>query len=243
MIWSPARASSTRSGARPIAPARSLLRGRNYAPLWVANGAADARAKSAIAYLGDAEAVGLDPSDYPTPHFGADMSADALAAAELKLTAAALTFAREAQIGRIHFSRVASDIDFKLVAPEPAAVLAKLAGSDDAGKVLDGFNPPQPEFKALKAALADLRKNGDAPTKTETEKPAPVKIAEGKILRVGMKDERVIALRKRLNIAGNKNNPLYDEAVRDAVAAFQEHANIGVDGNVGPNTVRTLNGG
>ncbi|HVZ51933.1 MAG TPA: L,D-transpeptidase family protein [Pseudolabrys sp.] len=217
--------------------------GRNYAPLWVANGAADARAKSAIAYLGDAEAVGLDSSDYSTPHFGTDMSADALAAAELKLTAAALTFARDAQIGRIHFTRVSSDIDFKLVAPEPAAVLAKLAGSDDAAKVLDSFNPPQPEFKALRAALADLRKNGDAPAKTEAEKPSPVKIADGKILRVGMKDERVIALRKRLGIAGDKNNPLYDETVRAAVTKFQEQADIGVDGNVGPATVRALNGG
>ncbi len=216
---------------------------RNYAPLWVADGAAAARAKSAIAYLSNAEAVGLDPTDYPTPHFGADMSANALAAAELKLTASALTFARDAQIGRIHFSRVAADIDFKLVAPEPAAVLAKLAGSDDAGKVLDGFNPPQAEFKALKAALADLRKNGDAPPKAEKEKPAPIKIGEGKIMRLGMKDERVIALRKRLNVPGDKNDPLYDEAVRDAVRAFQTQADIGVDGNVGPQTLRTLNGG
>ena len=216
--------------------------GRNYAPLWVANGAADARAKSAIAYLANAEAVGLDSSDYPTPHFGADMNAEALAAAEIKLTAAALTFARDAQVGRIHFSRVSSDIDFKLAAPEPAAVLAKLAGSDDAAKVLDSFNPPQAEFKALKAALAELRKNGDAPAKVEKEKPAPVKIADGKILRLGMKDERVVALRKRLNVPGDKNSPLYDEAVRDAVVAFQERAEIGVDGNVGPNTVRALNG-
>ena len=216
--------------------------GRNYAPLWVADGVADARAKSAVAYLGKADAVGLDPTDYPTPHFGADMDADALAAAELKLTAAALSFAHDAQIGRIHFTRVAADIDFKLVAPEPAAVLAKLAGSDDAAHVLDSFNPPQAEFKALKAALADLRKNGDAPAKVEKEKPAPIKIGEGKIMHLGMTDERVIALRKRLNVAGDKNNPLYDEAVRDAVKAFQIKSDIGVDGNVGPYTLRALNG-
>ena len=57
-----------------------------------------------------------------------------------------------------------------------------------------------------------------------------------------MKDQRVVALRKRLNVAGDKDNPLYDDAVRDAVKTFQTEADIGVDGNLGPNTVRALNG-
>ena len=172
---------------------------------------ASARAKSAIDYLAHADQVGLDPTDYPTPNFKADMSADALAEAELKLTDTALTFAREAQTGRISFSRVGYDIYFHPVAPEPAEVLAKLAGSDDAGKALDGFNPPQPEFKALREKLAELRSERRR-AKPEVKAPPQVHIAEGKILRPGMKDERVIALRKRLNIAGNKNDPLYDEA-------------------------------
>lgn len=217
---------------------------RNYAPLWVAGGAADARAKSAIAYLNRAETVGLDAADYPTPDFGAAITADALAEAELKLTASALTFARHAQIGRVHYTRVAGDIAFNLVAPEPADVLAKLAANDDAGKTLDGFNPPQPEFKALKAKLAELRQNGgQIGPKPEEKKVEHVRIPDGRILRPGMRDERVIALRKRLDIPGDKTSALYDDDVRDAVKAFQTTADIGVDGNVGPNTVRALNGG
>jgi murein L,D-transpeptidase YcbB/YkuD len=51
-----------------------------------------------------------------------------------------------------------------------------------------------------------------------------------------------VALRKRLNIAGDKNSPLYDDAVRDAVKTFQTEADIDVDGNLGSNTVRALNG-
>src|SRR5262249_17415432 len=76
---------------------------RNYAPLWVSNNAGNARAKAATAYLSQADAVGLDPNDYPTPDFKSGTTPDALAEAELKLTASALTFARHAQIGRIHF--------------------------------------------------------------------------------------------------------------------------------------------
>ena len=190
----------------------------NYAPLWVSNNAGNERAKSAVAYLAQADAVGLDPSDYPAPDFKSASNVDALAEAELKLTASALTFARQAQIGRIHFTRVSSDIQFDLNAPDPADVLAKLADGSDAGKVLDGFNPPQPEFKPR------------------------VHVPEGKILRPGMKDARVAALRKRLAIADDKDNQLYDDAVRDAVKTFQTESDIGVDGNLGPNTVRALNG-
>ena len=92
------------------------------------------------------------------PDFKSAATAEALAEDELKLTASVLTYARQAQIGRIHFSRVGADIQFNLVAPEPAEVLAKLADASDAGKALDSYNPPQPEFKALKAKLAELRK-------------------------------------------------------------------------------------
>ena len=217
---------------------------RNYAPLWVNNNAGNDRAKAAIAYLAQADAVGLDPSDYPAPDFKSGATPDALAEAELKLTASTLTFARHAQIGRIHFTRVGSDIQYDLIAPDPAEVLVKLADGSDAGSVLDGFNPPQQEFKALKAKLAELRKGPVASEpKVEAKPEQPrVHVPDGKLLRPGMKDSRVVALRKRLDIAGDKDNPLYDDAVRDAVKTFQTESDIGVDGNLGPNTLRALNG-
>ena len=122
--------------------------------------------------------------------------------------------------------------------------MAKLGDSSDPGKVLDAYNPPQAEFKALRAKLAELRK-GPAPAETKTaQKPElpRVHVPDGKILRPGMKDPRVTAVRKRLDIAGDKENQLYDDAVRDAVKTFQTENDINVDGNLGPNTVRTLNG-
>ena len=145
-----------------------FYKARNYAPLWVSNGDADARAKAAIAYLAQVDSVGLDPNEYPTPDFKSEVTAETLAQDELKLTASVLSYARQAQIGRIHFSRVGTDIQFNLVAPEPAKVLAELADGNDADKVLDGFNPPQPEFKALSAKLAKLRK-GPAASDTKAE--------------------------------------------------------------------------
>jgi murein L,D-transpeptidase YcbB/YkuD len=217
---------------------------RNYKPLWTSDGAADARAKAAIAYLGKVETVGLDSRDYPTPDFSAAVTPDTLAEKELRLTNSVLNYAREAQIGRIHFSRVGPDISFKLVAPEPAEVLAKLADSEDTAAALDSYNPPQAGFKALKEKLAELRANGgqiDKP-KEETNPGANVKVPAGKILRAGMKDARVLALRKRLNITGDKDNTEYDDAVVEAVKTFQTEADLETDGNVGPNTLAALNG-
>ena len=219
-----------------------FYKARDYKPLWVSEGKADARATAAIAYLGQADTDGLDPSDYPTPNFNSATTAEAQAEAELKLTASVLTYARQAQTGRIHFSRVGADIEFKPIAPEPADVLAKLAEASDVAAALDGYNPPQPEFKALKEKLAELRKGALTPKTEEEKKPNLVHIGDGKTLHVGMKDQRVVALRKRLDIAGDKSSTLYDDAVRDAVKAFQTEADIGVDGNLGPNTVRALNG-
>jgi murein L,D-transpeptidase YcbB/YkuD len=220
----------------------AFYKARDYKPLWVSDGAADERAKAAIAYLAQVDSVGLDPNDYATPDFKSAITANALAEDELKLIASILTYARQAQTGRIHFSRVGADIEFKLVAPEPAEVLAKLADANDTGKTLDSYNPPQAEFAALKAKLAELRKGALTPKAEEEKKPNLMHVGEGKILRPGMKDARVIALRKRLNIAGDKDSPLYNDAVRDAVKTFQTEVDIDVDGNLGSNTVRALNG-
>ena len=95
-----------------------------------------------------------------------------------------------------------------------------------------------------RAKLAELRSGKVDRQRRPKTKPAQprVHVPEGKILRPGMKDARVVALRKRLDIAGDKDNPLYDDAVRDAVKTFQTESDIGVDGNLGPNTVRALNG-
>ena len=221
------------------ASVEAFYKKRDYKPLWVNNGAADARAKAAIAYLANVETDGLNSDDYPTPAFKAGASAGELAADELKLTNAVLIYARDAEVGRINYTQIGSDISFKLDPPDPAAVLAKMADTKDVAAALDWYNPPQAGFKALKAKLADLRK-GELPKVAET--PKALHVDAGPIIRPGMRSERVVQLRKRLHVAGDKNNPVYDKSVIEAVKAFQMKAGLGVDGMAGPNTVRALNG-
>jgi len=217
----------------------TYYKANGYQPLWVTESGATDRAKAAIDYLKQVETVGLDSRDYPTPDFQADAAPESMAANELRLTNSVLTYARHAEIGRVHYSRVAADIAFELNPPDPAEVLAKLAKEQDTASALDGYNPPQPGFMALKTKLAEARRGLAA--KAEAKEPH-VRVPDGRILRPGMRDKRVAILRERLQVAGDKDNTLYDEDVVEAVKAFQTQADLYVDGMLGPNTLASLNG-
>jgi L,D-transpeptidase YcbB len=206
---------------------------RNYAPIWIDNGAESARATAAATYLAGVSADGLDPRDYPIPSF-ASTDASALAEAELKFTATVLTYARHAQIGRVHYSRVSADIYYDLVAPEPGAVLTKLSEAKDVAAALDSFNPPHAGYKALKAKLAELRgRDGGS---------GHIRISLGKTLKPGMADPRVPLLRRRLGIAGDSADTDYDKALSEAVKTFQRGHDLAPTGLLNTATVDALNG-
>ena len=214
-------------------PIEAFYAARNYAPLWSENGAVNARAKAVIARLGQADSDGLDPSDYPTPDFAAASTPEALADAEIRLTSSVLTYARHAQIGRVHYSRVAADIDYNLVPPEPAEVLGKMVGANDAGQALASYNPPHEGYRLLREKLAEARgRTGD------TE---PVRIAAGPVLKVGMQDERVPLLRERLGLPA-ADNTTFDKALSEAVKKFQGTNGLSRTGLLNGPTTDAING-
>jgi L,D-transpeptidase YcbB len=213
----------------------AFYQGRGFAPLWIEGGAVSARALGAIAHLKAAAADGLDPNDYPTPDFSAAADhPDVLADDELKLTNAALTYARHAQIGRVHFSRVSPDIYYNLVAPDPREVLPRLAQAKDMGEALGAYNPPQEGFKQLRVRLAEIQGHGEA--------PAPARIAGGPLLRVGMEDDRVPLLRQRFHVAADGAGSTYDKPISEAVRTFQRQHDLKPTGNLNAATIEALNG-
>lgn len=224
----------------------AFYKSRDYAPVWSANGSATARAKSAIARLKDADKDGLSSGDYPTPDYAASMSPDALAEADLKLTASILDYARHAQMGRMHFSRVAADILYPDHTPEPSEILANVTTASDAAAALDGYNPPHKLYKGLRAELAKLRGETDPPAaKIDTGpvlKFTPAKKTKKQTVdAIAPEDPRVPALRARLHVAGDASDQKFDQAVADAVRKFQGSADIKVTGQLDDATVRALN--
>ncbi len=162
---------------------------------------------------------------------GADV--DALAQAELRLTASVLQFARHAQAGRTTPSRLSPNIDVTPPIPEPASVLKTVSEANDAKTALDGFNPPHEGFRLLKAKLIELRGAPD---------DRIVQIAPGPALKRGKKDARVPSLRQRLLIQGDAESTVYDEALSEAVKAFQRERGLTANGVLTPATVDALNG-
>jgi murein L,D-transpeptidase YcbB/YkuD len=223
---------------------------RDFAPLWITDGARNERGRAAAGYLATVDTEGLEPNDYPVPEFKAGAEPEALAEAEVRLTDSLLTFVRHAQTGRVHYSRISADIQYNLVRAEPAEVLAKLADAGNVGNELSAFNPQQPQYKALKAKLAEARGGKEV----ERKEPIPagpvlkfgtVTTGKGKDKKtetVQMEDPRVPTLRQRLGVEGDATSQVYDKAVADAVSKFQKEHSIRADGQLTAATVDALNG-
>jgi len=204
-----------------------------YAPLWIRDGQLNARAKAAIAYLGQVDADGLDPADYPVPNISASVSDPAaLAEAEIRLSASVVTYAHHASVGRVHWSRVSNSILYEVKPPAPADVLAAMADGKDVAATLAGYEPQAPNYIALKAKLADLHAG-----KAEAGK-AP--IANGPAPKLGAQDDRVPEVRERLGLSGDGTT--YDKALAEAVKKFQQERELKVSGLLTQQTIDALNG-
>jgi murein L,D-transpeptidase YcbB/YkuD len=216
---------------------------REFAPLWTQSGALTEQAKGVMARLKDAASDGLNAAHYPVPDFTAATTPDALAEADLKLTASMLDYARQAQSGRMHWSQVSADISYPEHPTDPAEVLANVTSAKNASAALDSYNPPQKLYKELKAKLAELRGQGDGPA---------TPIADGQALKytparskkqpeLVMEDPRVPELRAKLGISENADDSHYDAKVAEAVRKFQENADLKATGVLDSGTVRALN--
>jgi murein L,D-transpeptidase YcbB/YkuD len=215
---------------------------RDYAPIWTQGGKLTGSGKGVVARLKDAGSDGLNPADYPVPDFAAATTPDALADAELKLTASMLDYARHAQSGRMHWSQVSGDIQYPEHPTDPTEVLANITSAKDASIALDSYNPPHKLYLALRKKLAELRGQGDGPM---------VRIADGPALKytpartknqpaIEVEDERVPQLRAKLGLE-NPDDPHYDAKVAEAVRKFQATAELKPTGVLDDRTIKAIN--
>ncbi len=209
--------------------------------VWVDENGLTPRAKAVIEEIGKADDYGLRASDYDVPRLsGFDSKASGavgqLAGAEVELSLAAFRYARDARGGRMEPLRVSENLDPTLALPDAVQFMESIAIRTDAAAYLRSFQPDQPQFQALRKALIAARGGGSEPTDDGV-----VKIPDGPLLKVGVQDERVVLLRKRLDVPGDQ--PLFDEAVEEGVKRFQMEHGVMPDGLVGPGTRRLLNGG
>lgn len=241
----------------------SFYASRNYAPVWIRDGRLTGSAKSAVLRMKNAQGDALEPADYQVPDFGNANGADQLAAADYKLTYAALGYARHLSLGRIAPTRVTAEVDYGKRDIDNADILRKLADARDANMAFDSFEPPHQAYKALKQKLAELRNAGPRADANE-------RIPGGAAIKPGDKDARVPLLREKLNVRlvaqgprtvqvrdqrtgriklvklpaedPKANELVYDKALFNAIKNVQARADIKPTGVIDSRTIAAING-
>jgi murein L,D-transpeptidase YcbB/YkuD len=203
---------------------------------WARDGAWSNAAHAAIARLKAADEDGLDPAAYPLPDMSLhkDSASAQWAAADLKLSAAVIRYARDARGARIEPSRLSALVTPKLALPQVAEVLGQVSSARDAGAALASYNPPHEGYRALREQLAKLRAS-------HPSQPS-VRLPKGPALKVGMTDPRVPLIRARFNLAKDADETVYDARVASAVAAFQKEKGLPTNGILNAQTVAALSG-
>ncbi|MDU0341204.1 L,D-transpeptidase family protein [Bosea rubneri] len=199
-------------------------------PFWIDGKGWSAAGKLLVAQLARAGQDGLRPADYAVPAFEAS-DKDGLAEADVRLSALAVLYARDARGGRIDPRRLSKMLTPVLDLPSATEVLSELAGATDPGAVLAAYNPQHEGYRRLKAKLATLR--------TDKEDVPSVRIPAGPPLRLGMRDQRVPLVRARLGL-GASEEPVFDRSTATALAEFQKQAGLRADGVLSNQTLAAL---
>lgn len=240
-----------------VSALQALYLRRGWAPIWFENDdSGDAAIDRAIDALELARVHGLEPADYhrerllelrerlATTHaselrrrLGVDL--------ELLTSDALLTLALHLAHGRVDPETI--DPEW-FISREPATLLelltqARRGHNTNIRGMLESLLPDHSEYRALVERLAlhrHLARDAGWPV-----------IANGPLLRPGEPDERVTAIRQRLERLGDLEQSgeretgaeadLYDQALERAVIAFQRRHGLEADGIVGPHTLAALN--
>ena len=113
----------------------------------------------------------------------------------------------------------------------------------DVAAALDSFNPPQPQYKALKAKLAEVRGGKDDPSKPVIPQGPVLKYSKDKKGKeVLMEDPRVPALRQWFSLTAPDGDTNYDKALSDSIAKFQKEQGLSANGQLTSATLEAING-
>jgi murein L,D-transpeptidase YcbB/YkuD len=211
---------------------------RQMAPLWLGADGPNDRARALAAVLRDAGQDGLDPEDYDARVITGLLAAgtpDQRAELELRLSVSLLEITSDLGAGRLEPHQVNPELFIHPPEIDPAKVIRDAAGVQDIAAFVAGFEPAQPEYRRLKAALADYRAlaaAGGWPS-----------VADGPTLKPDMAGPRVAQLRARLDVpaAAGADPAQFDPALVEAVKAFQARHGLEQDGLIGQNTLAELN--
>ena len=175
----------------------------------------------------------LEQSDSPEPSLMADY--------DILLTDSLIRLAYHLHFGKVEPESLHPDWNMtrKINDTDPVVNIEKTLRS---AKLADTLKKSRPQLKSYSLMRAALKKYREIQEAGGWEA-----VPEGPTLKVGMTDERIPKLRKRLAVTGhfegtNTKSDHFDEELEKAVVGFQKSHHLVADGAVGKNTYKTLNG-
>ena len=215
-------------------------------------GSYNARAKSALKVLSQADVYGLRPEDYKVDAsvLAYDLSDKALSREkinrEIALTTAVLRYAMDAKFGTINPNLLSGYHDFPVHYGKSADVLEEVMGSSILQHTLQSLHPSNAKFNALKRELASLRDVEDD----------IIELDQKTFIRPGQSHAElpniVMAIKKRGSKALLEAHSEvldeyygyleYSKELVHVIKDYQKEVGLGPDGIVGRNTITKLAG-
>lgn len=193
---------------------------RQGLPIWMTERGPTPAAEVLIAEIGRADEWGLDPKEFDLsglPPRTADIAA--LAAGEVKITRALMTYAWHARGGRVDPSQLSKWLDQSPRPLDVKALLTQFAAASDPSVALQKLHPQHRGFELLRQAY--LKARGERPVEPVREDPRETLIPNGPTLRLGDRHPHVEMVRRRLGLSmEGPDADVYDEEVAEAVREF-----------------------
>jgi murein L,D-transpeptidase YcbB/YkuD len=205
--------------------------------IWTAKDGFSPKALKAIHEIQNAGDWGLDASAFSLPaNPGAQAAAEALADAELRLSAVVLKYARYARGGRLDPTSISPIIDRRPHIYDPKSVLEAIAAAEGADAYLRGLHPKHEQFRRLRQALLALGK-----TQASAQ---DARIPQGPDFRPGDDHPQIALIRKRLSAgAESSSETSYDAPLLNAVNRYQRENGLAVTGIIDRKLRASLNEG
>ncbi|MDD9909213.1 MAG: L,D-transpeptidase family protein [Ahrensia sp.] len=215
--------------------------------IWIEpDGTVNARGQDVLDALSEAEAYGLQASDYLVPSESGDPLRSAMHR-EFAITLAALRYMSDARHGIADPNKISIYHDFKGLKANHARNMARLAASQTPGDVMLAAHPKGPSFDALKRELAQLREGA-------ANQPVPIRIRKGTFIKPGIQHDEVPniveAIKRKAStellerhaevLAQDHMIGEYSPQLVELVRDFQRENRLGADGIVGKRTIAKL---
>jgi murein L,D-transpeptidase YcbB/YkuD len=157
---------------------------------------------------------------------------------ELFFSAAFLEYASDIKVGRFLPRKVDPNFFIEARTIDQTAALKSLATTDSLDRFFSAWQPSNPRYAALRAALVNYLALAD--------KGGWSSVPLGESLKPGTKDPRVPAIRTRLRLTdgvrpSSVEPEIYDDALADAVKRFQARQGLESDGVIGASTIVAMN--